>query len=320
MAAVENIEWLNQNLLRAYPVREDSDVTPLLPDGTQAKGLTLPNCLITDFAFTIPFDDMSGTVPCLTGLTLAGDGVSLEISLGETVLTATEGVQLSTHTINRTYLLKGRGDYADCGGWITLGDLKRAAEMIPEGTYRFATGQVPFEVSTLRMALRGVRSLSAVGKYGLVTSAKLYGHVRLIAGSDMNVRADPSANEIWLEADSGTGYERTEPCTCASGGSSAGLRLVKTINGMSVENVTIVGAKPCLEVETTTTPPTVTIKDACSTPCCGCSELNFVESAVMTINRSIATLQGYADALRTRLEELNTNLLTTKASLDAYPS
>lgn len=318
MAAVENIEWLNQNLLRAYPVREDSDVTPLLPDGTRANGLSLPTFLITDFAFTLAFDDVDGTVPCLTGLTLAGDGVSLEISLGETVLATTEGVRLSTHTINRTYLIRGRGDNADCGGWITLGDLARAAEEIPEGTYRFAPGQVPFEVSTLRMAPRGVRSLSAVGKYGLVTSAKLYGNVRLIAGSDMNVRADPSAgaNEIWLEADSGTGYERTEPCACNP--TSGGIT-VRTVNGMNVRDVTVVGGS-CLAVETTQEPPTVQLKDTCSTPCCGCAELNFVESAVTTINRSIATLQGYADALRTRIEELNTNLQTTQASIAAYPS
>lgn len=316
MAAVENVEWLNQNLLRSYPLREDSDVTPLLPSGARATGLRLPTFLISDFSFTLAFDSVDGTVPCLTGVSRAGDGFSLEISLGQAVLT-TVTATISTHTINKAYHLVGMGENGDCGGWIVLGDLRRAADEMPEGVYRFPAGQVPFEVSTLRMAPRGVRSISAVGKYGLQTYVPLYGNVRIIAGSDMNVRQTADENAIWLEAESGTGYERTAPCDCASS-SDGPTRLVKTINGMPVEHVAIVGGS-CLSVEDKSDPPNVSIADTCSTPCCGCSELNFVESAVVTVNKSIATLQGYAEALKTRIEELNTNIATTQASIDAYP-
>ena len=88
---------------------------------------------------------------------------------------------------------------------------------------------------------------------------------------------------------------------------------------MSVEDVQIVGDGTCVDVKQTQDPPVVTISDNCSTPCCGCSELNFVESAVATINKSISVLNSYADALKSRLEELRTNLETTKASVAAYP-
>lgn len=313
MAAVENVEWLNRNLLRAYPLREDSDMTPLLPDGTRAEGLRIPTCLITDFSFTVAFDDVNGSVPCLTGMSVTPGGVSIEISLGGKVLTSVTADM--SDGINSVHRLVGAGDNADCGGWLVTGDLARAAEELPEGSYRFADGQVPFEISTLRMAPRGVRSISTVGKYGLKTSARLYGNVRIIAGSDMNVRKGGGDDEIWLEAESGTGYERTEPCSCSS---SAESRQVRSINGMRVRDVVFVGGA-CLRVEQRQEPPTVTLSDTCSTPCCGCSELNFVESAVATINRSISTLQGYADALRARMDELVENLSVTKASLAAYP-
>lgn len=316
MAAIENVEWLNQNMLRAYPVREDADVTPDLPDGTVARGIRLPTCLIADFSFTVPFDAVSGDIPCLTGVSHAGDGFSLEISLGGSVLT-TVTAEISKHAINGSYPLVGSGEYADCGGWIVLGDVARAADELPEGSYRFRPGQVPFEVSTLHMAPRGVRSITAVGKYGLKTYAPLFGNVRLIAGSDMTIRADAPNNALWLDAESGTGYERTDKCTC---GQSEGGRVVRRINGMDVADVVIVGDGACLTVSQQNTPPTVMIRDTCSTPCCGCSELNFVESAVATINRSIAVLNGYAEKLRERVEELNTNLQTTKASLGAYPA
>ena len=313
MAAIENIEWLNQNLLRAYPLREDADMTPLLPNGAKATGLRLPTCLIADFAFTLAFDAVDGTVPSLTGVVHASDGFSVEISLGGTVLTSAS-VKLSGHEINKAYRLTGQGDNADCGGWIVFGDLERAAEELPEGVYRFAAGQVPFEVSTLRMAPRGVRSITAVGKYGLKTYAPLYGNVKIIAGQDMTVRNVPG-NAIWLQADSNTGYERTEQCDC---GNASG-RTVKTINGMNVTDVTIAGDNTCVKVTTKNDKNTVEISDDCATPCCGCAELNFVESAIATINKSLATLNSYAETLRARVSELQANRAATAAAIAAYP-
>ena len=314
MAAVENIEWLNQNLLRAYPLREDADFTPLLPSGARATGLRLPTCLVTDFSFTVAFDDADGSVPELTGVTHAADGFSFELSLGGTVL-ATRSATISGHKVNQVYPLVGQGDNADCGGWLVLGDLERAAEELPEGVYRFAPGQLPFEVSTLRMAPRGVRSITAVGKYGLRTYAPLYGNVRIIAGQDMTVRNDSANNAIWLQAESKTGYERTEPCDCGA----ESTRRVRLINGMAAEEVQIVGASGCMSVTDDTSRHLVKIADTCSTPCCGCAELNFVESAIATINKSLATLNGYAEALRARVAELKSNEAATAAAIAAYP-
>jgi len=313
MAAVENVEWLNQNLLRSYPLREDADMTPKLTSGVPASGLRIPTCLITDFSFTLAFDAAGETVPSLTGISHAGDGFSFEISLGNTVL-ATRTVAVSEHVINKAYALVGQGDNADCGGWIVLGDLARAAEELPEGVYRFDPDQVQFEVSTLRMAPRGVRSITAVGKYGLKTYEPLYGNVRIIAGSDMSVRNDGPANAIWLQAESKTGYERTEPCACGD----EATRCVRTINGMSVDSVQIIGDSPCVSVELAGS--TVKIKDTCSTPCCGCAELNFVESALAAVNKSMSVLRDYAEALSARIAELQNNQAVTSAAVDAYPT
>jgi len=317
MAAVENVEWLNQNLLRAYPIRENADTTPRLPDGAVATGLHIPTCLITDFTFTLAFDAVDGTIPSLTGLSHAGGGFSLEISLGDTVL-STITVNAAEHTLNKAYRISGSGDNADCAGWIVLGDLDRAADEIPEGVYRFDPGQVPFEVSTLRIAPRGIRSITAVGKYGLKTYAPLYGNVRIIAGSDMSVRNDSENNAIWLQAESQTGYERTEPCQCGT----EAVRTVQRINGMSVDSVTIIGDSACIDVTESSTAEKklVKIADRCSTPCCGCNELNFVESAIATINKSMATLQAYANELNTRLGELYSNREITNAAVAAYPT
>ena len=316
MAGIENTEWLNQNLLRAYPLREDADMTPRLPDGTVAAGLKVPTCLVADFSFTLPFDAVDGTVPSLTGISHAGDGFSLEISLGDAVL-ATVTARLSEHAINTAYPLEGRGDNADCGGWIVLGDLRRAAEELPEGVYRLPAGQVPFEVSTLRMAPRGVRSVTAVGRYGLQTYAPLYGNVRIVAGADMTVRTSAPENAIWLQAESQTGYERTTPCEC---GAAASGRVVRRINGISAENVEIVGDDGKCVTVSKLDDSTIQISDACATPCCGCAELNFVESALATINKSLSVLQEYANALSERVTELTANEAATSAALAAYPT
>ena len=313
MAAVENVEWLNQNLLRAYPIREDADTTPRLTDGSVAAGLSIPTCLVADFSFTLAFDGVDGTVPSLTGIAHAGDGFSIGISLGRTVLT-TVAASVSSHSLNSAYRLVGQGENADCGGWIVLGDLERAAAELPEGVYRFEPGQVPFEVSTLRMAPRGVRSITAVGKYGLKTYEPLYGNVKIIAGSDMSVRNDAPANAIWLQAESKTGYERTTPCACGNDAT----RRIRSINGMSVDAVQIVADGACVEVERTDN--AIKIKDTCSTPCCGCAELNFVESALAAVNKSMTVLRSYAEALSSRIDELRSNSAITAAAVDAYPT
>lgn len=315
MAAVENTEWLNQNLLRAYPVREDADTTPTLPNGAAATGLRLPTCLVSDFSFTMAYDEFDGSIPCITGLTHAADGFSLEISVGGSVLAAVTAKK-SGHAVNKAYALHGQGDNADCGGWIVLGDLERAAEEIPEGVYRFQDGQVPFEVSTLKVAPRGVRSITAVGKYGLRTYAPLYGNVRIIAGSDMTVRNDSPENAVWLQAESKTGYERVETCACGS----AAEKFISTINGMTATDVWIVGDGTCVNVATDPGKSSVKLSDECSTPCCGCSELGFVESAIATINKSLSVLHEYANTLTAKLAELERNRAVTEAAIAAYPT
>ena len=164
------------------------------------------------------------------------------------------------------------------------------------------------------MAPRGVRSITAVGKYGLRTYEPLYGNVKIIAGSDMSVRNDAPTNAIWLQAESSTGYERTTPCACGS----AASRHVRSINGMSVDQVQIVGDGSCVSVSQTDT--SVKISDTCSTPCCGCAELNFVESALATVNKSMTVLRDYAEALGARIAELRGNEAVTEAAIEAYPA
>lgn len=315
MAAVENIEWLNQNLLRAYPLREDSDMTPTVSGGARATGLMLPMYLISDFSFTLAFDAVSdGAVPCLTSVTNAGTEVSLSISLGGSILAVVSGS--ASDPVNTVHVVTGQGDNSDCCGWIVLGDIARAAEELPQGVYEFADGQVPFEVSTLGIAPRGVRSITAVGRYGLTTYDKLTGNVKLIAGSDMRVLNDGPQNAIWLQAESNTGYERTGKCPCGTDGQ----KVVKTVNGMNVENIHIVGDGSCIDVTTRNDPAEVKIADTCSTPCCGCAELNFVEAAAETIGRSIATLNAYAETLRARIDELRGNIDTSAAAIASYPA
>ena len=312
---VENVEWLNQNLLRAYPIREDADVIPYITDDVRATGLQLPTCLISDFAFTLDFASFDGDVPCLTKVIHAAEGFSFEISLGDVVLaTVTAAITSGVNSVHRVY---GAGDNADCGGWLVTGDLAKAAKELPEGVYMFKSGQLPFEVSTLRLAPRGVRSITAVGKYGLKTYAPLYGNVKIIAGSDMSVRNTNDTNAIWLNAESNTGYERTEPCECGT----ESTKKVNSINGMSVDDVTIIGDGVCVNVNETNTDSvkTISIADGCATPCCGCQELNFVEAAVATINKSISVLNSYAEVLQNRVTELQTNITTTQASLASYP-
>lgn len=320
MAAIENIEWLNANALRTYPIHEDSDVVPRTTTGARAVGVRIPTCLVVDLSFTLAQDDISEDIRlCLTGLVHAEGVFSFELSArtGDTaVVVATRAVRIAGHAVNDSYKLQGVGEYADCTGWITLGDLARADEEMPDGTFRFEPGQCDFELSTLRMAPRGVRSIAAVGKYDMVAYAPLYGHVRLVGGTDVTVSSDAPNNAIWIKAQSGTGYEGSLPCGCDAGGPS---NVVETINGMAVRSVQIVGDQ-CIHVSNDLPNSKVMISNECGTACCGCTELQYVDAAIATLNESIAQLSAFADALGSRLDELSSTGAVTIAAFDAYPT
>ena len=289
MPDVSQVEWLNQNALRNYPFREDAQRRPHLQDGTVVPRLALPVYAITDFAMTVSADE--STDIHLMQLAVVGDSVTLVFGHG-TDTAATVHVDASEHETNKAYWFSGIGDYDDAKGCVVVGDLDRLRKDIPDGLYSYTYDETAFETRCIRPTAKRVSSLSIYDPNTGYTTGRLRGDVKLVAGRNISLRYDAERNAIWISADSNSGYN--DECDC--GGSTT----VKTINGISVENVAIVGDE-CVTV--TTKGNSIVISDKCSKPCCGCAELDFINEKISQINTALRKLDAYAEVLDRRIGE-----------------
>ena len=105
MAEPINAEWLNENSLRAYPIKEDALRMPVDADGVVLTDILLPNFILVDMILTTA--EPTGLRVYLSQLAYVGDLVTLvlkdEADVHITALTVTP----STHTKNQSYRFSG---------------------------------------------------------------------------------------------------------------------------------------------------------------------------------------------------------------------
>ena len=294
---LQNVEWLNQNAGRAYPFNEDMQRLPTNAAGDTLAELQLPNAVVVDFLFTLP--GTPGTRAYLSQLAYVGNLMTFVFNetSGDTQI-ATVTVNLNTHAPNTAYALQGSGVWSDGLGWLVVGDLGQFLTNYPEGLYNFTSDQTLLEARTVRPALRGVRYLRTSNNGAL--SAPLQGNIKLLAGANIQLTYDALNNGIWISAVPNAGYQSA--CNCDA---QSQQNIVRTINGIPVEDVTIVGDDSCVSVVTAGN--TITISDTCSKPCCGCPELDFLTNTINVLTASVTTLEGYAQQLDTRITQFITN-------------
>lgn len=290
-----NIEWLNSNSLRNYPFREDATLVPASGD------VRLPNYLVVDFVLMMPT-----TLPQSVYLSqLSKVGNLLTFVFADTIsnIITTLAINYQTHTTNQSYDLIGNFGYSDVRGKIVLGDLTRLDDDLAEGLYTFTLTSAAFEHTTVRPAIREIRSLQLSNSGTL--SGYIFGHVKLLAGDNVRLTYLPTYNAIRIDAISSGGLN--EDCDCAT---VIGRRnIVRTINGIAVEDLTIEGDGQCVTV--TPQGNKLVISDVCSTPCCGCPELEFLTQQLKVLDVTLSNLQSYADQLNTRISTFVSTFVLT---------
>lgn len=250
----------------------------------------LPNYLITDFVATVSSDKSLDLY--LMKVAVVGDSATFVIGSG-TEQIASIYVDVTQHTTNKGYPFSGTGSYEDMRGCLVVGNLARFKDEFPDGVYSFEEQETLFEHRCVRPSLRKVSSISIYDPYSGYKSKKLSGDVLLVAGQNISFKYDQETNALWINADNNEGYN--EKCECDN------QTTVKTINGISTENVTLIGDS-CVSV--TTKGNTIFISDTCSKPCCGCPEVDFLNDKIAQVNTAIGKLEAYSAALQDRLTDV----------------
>lgn len=300
MSSVVNQEWLNQNALRAYPIKEDCPRMPYDTSGAIISDVVLPNYVLVDFVITMDTGDSPRIY--IKQVVHIGNLLTLAFHDASNTLVALLSVDLDLHVKNQGYALAGAGAYDDVRGRVVIGDLTSFKTDLAEGLYNFTIAATELEASTVRPDIRGVRSLQLSNQGN--ESDYIYGHVKLVAGANAQLTYLPAYNAIQIDALSADGLN--EECDCTPLGQDT---TVKTINGIAVEDAVIVGDGSCVSVETSGN--TITISDTCSKPCCGCPELEFVTDSLKVLDVTVVNLQAFALRLAERIDNFVTNFILT---------
>lgn len=297
--------WLNENALRDYPFHEGCGLRPNDSAGALVEnGWSVPSCLLVDMSIAVngatydPFLYMGQ-------LSVVGGGVTIVFCdrNGDRVMSLF--ASLADHVKNAVYQIAGTGSFSDARGVVCIGDLESFFEQTPDGVYEFSPDEARIELSCIRPSAVGVRTLRAVDASGY-TSHALSGDVSLFAGENIRFDYDPDGNALWISADPNSGY--SEECDCEE----TGQRFVRSINGISVENVKIVGDE-CMSVSAEN--GIITVSDKCSKPCCGCAETIFINQTINDLQTSVNTLSGNVSSLGDRLTAFITSYVLSRKTL-----
>jgi hypothetical protein len=291
-----NPEWLNQNSLRNYPFKEDASLTP--PDIDDVR---LPNYVVVDFVLTLAGAGLPDVY--LSQITFLGSLLTLVFADGAGTQIATTTVYPDAHTRNSSYDLTGAGVYSDARGKVVIGDLTDLRDDLAEGLYLFDLESAILEATTIRPAIRGARSIQLVT--GNSFSEQISGHINFIAGPNVSLTYLPDYNTIRIDALDGSGLN--EDCDCTGTGGEENI--VRTINGIPTEDAVLVGDGECTEVEVSGNK--IIIKDVCTTPCCGCPELEYVTDSLKILEASLGNVNGYANQLAERISNFVSNFVLT---------
>jgi hypothetical protein len=307
VTAYWNQEWLEGNGQRSYP---------LAGEATKAD-VTGSIRLADSFLLSLYF-------PTHSGLNVAADRFYLSrlsifptgynVSLGyddgseSPPIVATAVIARAAHVEYASYALPGVGDFDDCVGKLVVGKLDDI-DLLPPGEYTFDRAGGMLDSDCIRPMLRGLSSLTVVN--GGVSSPKLYGDIRLVAGSNMKVSIAVVGGAVEVRLDALDGSGLTEECSCDGASKAPPLR---TINGVAPDadgNIDILGSA-CTTVDGAG--GSLTIGDACSTPCCGCPELQKLTDQLQHFGDERLTLQAFVRNLAAQHDVMNAVVLGSRTS------
>lgn len=298
-----NLEWLNHNAQRSYPLTEDSTKTD------------------TTNSFVIPDDFLVGLdIPVSSAMNmetgkffirqigLFASGIQLIVSYDngtEIIDIATGLISTANFTRNKVFVLGGIDPYDDIIGKVVIGRID-TIQLQPAGLFEFDYAGTHIEPQAVRPMIKGISSFSVSNAAGTV-SDRLYGDIELVAGSNIQLATVQTATETQIIISALSGEGTIQACVCE--GEAAATPCIKTINGIQPEtdgNFNLIGDN-CLTFSTTANGLKLT--DSCCTPCCGCTELEIITRELENFSSQRNALELFINQLAAETATFDTTVL-----------
>ena len=301
-----NLEFLNHNAQRSYPITADSTGTDItgsfnIPDDFLVV-LDIPVAFVDNIESGRFFIRQIGVFSSGMQLIFSYDLSASVFDVGTALIPAT------TSTRNSVFSVGGISPYEDVVGKVVIGKLDTIQQQ-SAGLFNFTLDDARLEPQTIRPMIRGLSSLSIENADGL-ESEKFYGDIELVAGTNVQISTAKVDNvtQITISAISGEGT--IAECICE--GAAAHTPCIKTINGIgptSTGNFNLVG-DTCIKIESSENG--VNIRDTCRTPCCGCEELEKITEELTTFANDRDDLMDCVDQLKNRVDQFNNSILGSR--------
>jgi hypothetical protein len=301
-----NLQWLNHNSQRAYPLTERASKTDT------ARAITIPDSFIVELY--LPIHSGTSFSPekfFIKSLLISPTGFNIVVGYSEnganSVDVAAANIARSSFAANRAYALTGVDDYYDSVGYVVLGNLDEVDVLAP-GLYTFDPLAGELEAGVIRPMLRGISRLVVVN--GSNESQDIYGDVVLVAGNNvrLDVAVSGATTNIIFNAISGENLNQDCLCEIPDTGDC-----ITQINGQtSIDGNFEIGANECIEIEGMN--GGIRISDICAQPCCGCTELNAVISQLDRFGDGITTLQNFVTRLGSEVTQMSLVVLGSRLS------
>jgi hypothetical protein len=304
-----NIEWLNLNSQRRYPVTEESDVTD------QSGSFVLPDDFIVALGLPIHAGmDVDAARFFIRNIGAYATGFSVVIAYqaadNSIVNVATALIARQTHTRNQSYALGGIAPFDDTVGKIVIGRFD-SIDLQPPGFITFDPTHTRLEPDVIRPIITGVSKLVLVN--GDQRSAPIYGDVELVAGSNVQlipVLISGQDPRIIINAISGEGL--IDQCLCE--GDNPLAPPIQKVNGITptmAGDFTIIGTD-CLQVQPIENG--LQLVDVCSKPCCGCEELEAITQDLERFGTEVKATETFIGRLETSVNTMDMIVLGAKLS------
>ena len=291
-----NLQWLNHNSQRSYPLTERATKKDLSGGGT----VRIPDSFIVGLYFPVHAGlDVQIDQFYIKNILLSPVGYTVGLGYNDAqegaILVGSVSIPLATHVPNTAYAIGGINDFADSIGQMVIGRLDEIAAL-PQGFYEFDIEGGEIEPDAIRPMIRGVSGIRVVSV--AETSETLYGDIEFVAGSNMQIEVDAENNKIIFNAISGEDLNTNCDCLVNPPG-----ECIRCINGNCGEGELFITGGDCISV--TRADNRLILADTCASPCCGCAELDALKTQIDRFSDGVATLENFVTRLGSEVTQMS---------------
>lgn len=279
-------EWLWQNSQRKYPLLDPCSCTD------ESGSFTIPTSFLLDMSFPVPasptYDPLKFHV-----MQVASYASGYVVTLGyNSAPIGVFSVTIANHTPGKTYVIVGVDDFETFTGYVSVGRLDDI-NTLPGGVWTFAPQAAIIQPRCIVPAAKGLVGIqvSSGGKLSSVLTKV----VVIEEGQNTAIRVDEENRTIYIDAVASSDY--ADSCVCDNQRALGDpIRFINDYGPDDSGNFTLV-PNTCISLASIAGGNGLSISDTCSKPCCGCSELGVVNSALQTLRNQYTTLANYASNL-----------------------